>query len=403
MDFGMLLCLFGVVFSRIIVEIFHLDISISMFTMLIGVILLIRLNTKVKINKIKLLIPIFLYQIFILISGLASKYSIMGKHSSILYIIYVLVVLSVIYVSNKEDFDPELFITIGWWLSGILCLVLLFLLTKNFTKFSITIFTSQGSDRLTLASIALNYLIIFLLYKPKTKFESIFRWIIFATALGNIALCNVRRSLITYIVVLLVHLFKTKFTLHRSQIRKILSHVIVTIIVIVVLLFILSKFEIVDELFNQYLKDIRWVIGGYLGKTSGLYNTGMTRNELFRTMWHEYTTNYTTSDILWGRGYMYRYLDFPFFQAFTDMGIFMGILYLIVQLFIPLLYIFEKTNNVGQQFLQYYVLTIVLTNFYSGSPYGYEKFVPLVFLSFVSFASKQSPNATENEKYNPVP
>jgi hypothetical protein len=400
MDLGMILCLFGVVFSRIIMEILRLEESISTFTILIGVVLLIRLNTKVKINKLKLLIPILLYQILILIGGLASKYSIWGKHSSIFYIIYVLVVLSFIFISSKEDFDPELFITIGFWLSGTLCLVLLLLLTNNFTKFTITVFMEQGGDRLTMSSIALIYLIIFLLYKPKSKFESIFRWIILSTALADIALCNVRRSLISYFVVLLLHLFKTRFTAKRANIKKILFSVMITISIIVVLFFILSKIDVFMGLFNKLLQDIRWVILGYLGKESGLYNTGMSRHNLFITMWHEYTTNYSTSDFLWGRGYMYRYLDFPFFQAFTDMGIFMGILFLIVQLFIPLFYIFEKTYNVGQQFLQYYVLTIILTNFYSGSPYGHEKFVPLVFLSFVSYASQRSPDANENVHYN---
>lgn len=389
MALGMIICLFGVTIACILMELFQLNQTITIFTMAVGAVLLFKIKSNISQRLLKKLSPVIFYLLIALVYGVVSGYSFISDYSPVVYVLYSLAIATIIMMHTCKEYDSELFISFGWWISGLLSIVLLPLLTNNFSNFTTIVRLAQGSDRLTIASIATAYLIFFLVYKPKKKSEAFFSWVVLAVALIDILLCNVRRVLIAYALVMGIHFFKTINFRYKSGIRRHITVIFKTILFVGVLVIVLSRIEFVTTLYVKITGGVRTVILGYLGREDGIYNSGAIRNANIISMWTEYTTQFSTIEVLFGKGYMYKHIDFPYFQAFTDMGIFVGMLYVFVQLVLPTKYILETPNNNGQRFLQYFIATTVLSNFFSGTPYGYDKFIPIIFLIFVSYCLKE--------------
>ena len=86
-------------------------------------------------------------------------------------------------------------------------------------------------------------------------------------------------------------------------------------------------------------------IKGYFGfETDTIYNSGAGRRENANLMWNEYVNSFSCLEYLFGKGYAYRQIDLPYFEAFVDLGMFGGIFYLILQLILPIKFILIKTK-----------------------------------------------------------
>ena len=87
---------------------------------------------------------------------------------------------------------------------------------------------------------------------------------------------------------------------------------------------------------------------------------------------------YSIFQILFGRGYMYKYLDFPILQAFIDLGLVGGCVYAFVQILLPLRYLFRKPRNSTEKFFQMCLIFGLIDLFFNGIPYGWDKFLVLI-------------------------
>ena len=389
---GMILCLFGIVIASIIMEVFNTPSYITIVAMAIGAFLFFEPQRKINIQRLKRLSLPMIYLIIVSIMGIASGYS--GSYSPVVYVVYSLAIAVFALIHNANSYNDDMFVRCLWWTTAVFSIVLIPLLTKNFTSFSIIVSLSNGSDRLTLASIATAYLIVFLVYKPSNKVENAVRWIAFVAALLDVLLCNVRRSLLAYSIVLVLHYFKSLSERNLKRDFKVLVRILIVLIAIVV---VFSRVELFRSMINRLLDGARSVTLGYMGKEGGIYNSGAIRNSNLSAMWHEYSHEYTFSELITGKGYMYKHLDLPFFQAFTDLGFFLGVLYFVVQFILPVKYIFISSKLRGQRFLQYYAASVLLTNFYSGTPYGHDKFIPVLFLILLtSYSMGEKKNGNKN-------
>lgn len=380
-SFGMVITLMGVGIASVIMELLKLKQSIAMIVMAVGIALLMTYKRKISGGAARQWLPVIVYLAIATIAGILSGYPFIGGYAAVVYIVYCLALAVFMLAHKKEDYSPYLFIEYGWWISGAFNIILFPLLTQNFTSFSVISYLSQGSDRLTLAQVCITYLIFLLAHKPKNKVETLLKWVFAGVSIVNILLCNVRRALLAYVIILIVHFIRNA---DLKKVRKNIRPIVGAVIGIIALLFIFSRFQIVQDLFERLIETARSSILGYFGKATGIYNSGAIRNNSIMALWNEYNTSFTFKDVLFGKGYMYKHIDFPYFQAFTDLGLLIGILYAYVQLVFPFRIIAKKPVDGAQQFLQYYMITVILENFYSGTPYGFDKFIPLILLMFVS-------------------
>ncbi len=378
---GMVITLMGVGIASIIMEFLKLNQSIAMIVMVVGIALLMTYKRKISGGAARQWLPVIVYLSIAIVAGILSGYSFIGGYAAVVYIAYCLALAIFMLAHKKEDYSAELFIEYGWWITGALNTILFPLLTQNFTSFSVISYLSQGSDRLTLAQVSITYLIFFLAHKSKNKAETVFQWVFAGVSIINILLCNVRRALLAYIIVLIIHFIRNA---DPKKLHKNIRPIVAAVIGIIALLFIFSRFQILQDLFERLIETARSSVLGYFGKATGMYNSGTIRNNQITSLWNEYNTSFTFKDVLFGKGYMYKHIDFPYFQAFTDLGLIMGILYAYVQFILPIRIIVRKPLDSAQQFFQYFMITVILENFYSGTPYGFDKFIPLILLMFVS-------------------
>lgn len=128
---------------------------------------------------------------------------------------------------------------------------------------------------------------------------------------------------------------------------------------------------------------------GYFGKADGLYNTGAGRNSNTKAMIDELQNDFSILEILFGKGYAYKDIDFPYLEAFSDFGILGGLFFGFVAFLIPIKYIFQKESDEAIAFAQYYALIAIFQNIYSGLPFGHYKFIPIIFLTWIANAKKK--------------
>lgn len=217
------------------------------------------------------------------------------------------------------------------------------------------------------------------------------QWVFVVSSISNIILCYRKSVVIVYVIILVVHFLKSNKKQSFKKLRNSFFYIIVTAIIILLLL---NNIYFYQRLIS-FFQSIQDAVLGYLGKTKGIYNTGSIRLENLNELWREYNQNYSIVDILIGKGYQYHTIDFPYLQAFTDLGIIMGIYYIVIQLYYPVKYIIMKPISEGHQFIQYYTIMTTLENVFSGTPYGHPRFLPIIFLIFCTMIeSKKLSNET---------
>ena len=396
-ELGILLCLFATQFARIIIEI--TESSLDMSTIFIVAGLLIAIDWEKTINlKIpgfnKSMIALAVYQIFVLINYLIiGQYAASGAFD-IMFTIFSLVFIIGISTNSAEKFNGERFVRIGWLLTGVSSVILLYLVTEGLTTFSAVSFLKMGSDRLTLSVIAYAHLIFTLLYNKNSVFKKGMGGLFIVSAIISVILCSRKGILVSYIIILIMHYIRNG---KRLVGKKIIfsSAILIVFIIIIANVAQRSDHEIFQQL-NQFIDAFSSAIKGYFGQEEGMYNTGAIRRDSANLMWNEYRNSFSFMEYVFGKGYAYRQIDFPYFEAFIELGLLGGIFYLVLQLILPIKFVLVKTNDIGKIFVQYYTIVIIAQNIYSGVPYGYSKFVPIAVLFLLLGTNKQKNDNKES-------
>lgn len=379
-EYGIWICLIGTQISSLLMEVLKINYSITNITFAIGVILLVHTHKMQYINISKKMLVIAAYQVIVIVMGLISGGSMLKGYYPLIYTVFCLVIIYALATRRPEELQMDEFVHIGWWISGTGSVALLGLLGGSRQLFQSTNILTYGSDRLTLSVIGSTFLVVFLVFHPKNKVEKFFNIIFSLTAVVDIVICNRKSFLLVYIAILGVYFFKRKKIIFTAKkIRKVLAAIAVLIVIFIAITNIMPEQA---KLIGRYLDKIIISIQGYLGKADGLYNTGAIRRTNVFELWRIYTRNYSLSDVLFGRGYQYYSLDFACLQIFTDLGIFVGILYFYIQFILQSKLVLKESENCAHEFFQYYAVIALLENFFSGTPYGHYRFIPLIFLTF---------------------
>ncbi len=400
-DIGILLGLFGIPLASVINEYTARQYDMSSFFLAVSIIFMIDWKRLFYFQfRIKTdLFFIFLFLIYNIVIEIIAGQNMTDQARGMIYTIFAIVLL-VSAATQKRITDPLTFLRIAWIILGVFNVLLLYLLSDHFTRFTLVggSTLSYGADRLTLSKLAYGYLIVELIFLRKkgykNKLELIASLLLFAVSIINALYCHRRSSIIYYAIILLLHfLYYDSYGISQKT-RKSLERLFKgTIILVCVILIIWQAYPNVINRFADNFNSMTLAINTILGRGANDVSAS-TRNTL-RTDAIITLRESNILELIIGHGYMYEYLDFPLLQAILDMGFF-GLFYIIIQCILPLRYLRVKHTNAAERFFQYIAILFFFDNIFAGIPYGYGKYAPLIFLFLqVSYRNRTNTNIDE--------
>lgn len=376
--------------SNVISLIMNKDFSILSNVFLIVAILLLidfsyALNLKLYIKN-KQTVIFFLFIVYIIMMAFFYDYSFAGIAGAQIYNFFSLIIMLALMTNVSLD-NRELLVETLFWFSGIITVITAVVLTNGFTNFSFQINsiymgTKTIVDRLTLAISAYNFGLVAIVYKPKTKISLIFKITGIISMVMVFFATSRRGKIVELIVALTIFLFsnftKKTTSINRNKIKKVFFGVIIGFIVI----YFANKNVWIAENIQRLLGSIQRAFYSLIG--SGAYSLDESANSRYllrNNILSEYKT-YSLIETLFGKGYMYRYLDFPLLQAFIDLGIFGGTFYLLMLVILPLRFILHKSNDKSIIVIQLFLVGSVIDLFFNGIPYGWDRFLMMMIALF---------------------
>lgn len=383
LELGLIICLFGTQLSRLLMELMSMTFNTTNLVFVLGLLLLIPLGRTYKNGFLidKKMFAILIYQLFVLLYAACSGAALFNSLTGTAYTWFCVAFLVLINCNDIESFNGDTFVGLGWWILGIGSTLLCWVASNGLRQFVPIMRLPNGSDRLTLSVIAFGFLVFYLCYKPKRKAEKIIGYIFVVTSIVDIYLCTRKGMLISFAVVLGIHFYKTEKKINAKKCFKFIGTAVAVLVIGIV---VLNKIPAISKALTDFWTLLKDSVLGYLGKADGLYNTGAGRNSNTKAMIDELKNDYSAFEIIFGKGYAYKDIDFPYLEAFSDFGLIGGLFFLYVALLIPVRMILRKESNAAVRFAQYYALIAIFQNIYSGLPFGHYKFIPIIFLIWIT-------------------
>ncbi len=385
-ELGIALSIFSLPLSWSISHILGRNLSIiTDFFMALSLILLLNLRKPIiRMRKIELL--------FIIYQTLVLFYILFCQNrpivSELIYNGYTIAVLFILVIQKRnKEFSKLLYCFCV--LGGIIILVT-FLYATNFftvwswkTRFSL----ADSGDPLTLSDRIMIAMIAFYLWKPDKLLLKPVKYLFILMGVVGILATGVRKTLLIIPLLLVLNFYYSMKTIIVTQktVFKAIKSIIIMIFAVIVLIIVLNKVPgIRDSLSSQLDFLAERTISG-IQSYSGNEMTdvsAMTRVALRKQVIQRWLADDGLLEILFGHGYIETYVDVPIIQIFSDLGIFLGIIYVFFSLILPLKIILEKkgTLDINIRLMKLMVAPILINQFVSGVPYGYRFWLPLTYL-----------------------
>lgn len=335
------------------------------------------------------------YQFIILFSAMLASVGLMQNNYGLVYTIFCIIGAYGLSL-NKRPINEDLFLKILWWGSGVLSTAVLYLITNHFTVFYNIkfVYLAYGTDRLTLSRCIIIYIACFLAYRPKRRIETVLKWIFLIISLYDIMLLNRRSHIILVLLMFgyyMLLLFQHGFRLKKKYIFSVFGIVIFGVVMYFI---IRNNQELLKDL-NRYLDSVANALSTFQEQTE-TDASAMYRVQMRREYWEQFTNEFSLFEVLFGKGYMYEWLDFPAFQIIIDMGLIGGILYFLLHgsLYFKLYFQNRKIDTPLMNFVKFYSVVPLTANFRGGFPYGYTVYLPFLFIMYVMLneENKRQPN-----------
>ena len=342
------------------------DNSASPIILALSLVLITRFKNRIRLNKYMILM--FIYQSYILLIALMAKKGVY-EGNGLIYTLFVLAMIMVL--STVKEINGDTLVSWMWGVSGIANLFLsLYFLTNNFETINIVYVGDVIiAERVTLATLAYMHVIASLVFKSQNKKSVVIKLIFILCAFYNIVITMRRGMFIALIIIFALHIYLGSSV--TINVKKLFRNLFIVLIIILVCTQIPYVSKHLDEVMESVKAAIKSYIGNEVTDTSAVTRADA-RARILNDM-----NNFKFKDWLFGKGYNAGWIDFPFLQAFYDMGIVGGIIYILAQTYLPLRFLFTKGKNMARcQKMLFYLYIITFTNnFYSGTPYGYIKYI----------------------------
>lgn len=349
----------------------------TMILMMLSLLMIFNFHGKLHINKQTFFL--MAYQIIVIVMAIFAGASMLGGSTSYSYTVFALG--AIVAMSTNKYIDGDFLIKALWIVSGIaVSVAMYYFMTNDVWQFNVM--TTSGDelivDRASMAVLPVVSLITIFLYKPKIWIERALNILFTICAFYVLTIMNRRGLFISTIIILVLNLFLsgTKFQLKIKPKRILMGALIVAACITAY-----YKIPLVQEQLDTVIDSVDRALRTFTGQATGSeadmaaemrYDS---RNRILDEM-----KNFTFIDWLIGKGYNAGWIDFPFLQCFYDMGILLGLGYVLLQTVMPFRFLIIKGRNMAnyEKLLFYLFLITYINNFYSGTPYGISKFMYVI-------------------------
>ena len=342
------------------------DNSASPIIMVLSLVLITRFKNRIRLNKYMILV--FVYQVYILLIAMMAKKGVY-EGNGLIYTLFVLAMIMVL--STVTEINGDTLVSWMWGVSGLANVLLsLYFLTNNFETINI-IYSGDViiAERVTLATLAYMHVIASLVFKAKNKRSVVIKLIFILCAFYNIVITMRRGMFIALIIIFALHIYLGSSVKIKSQ--RLLRNLFIVLIIAL----ICTQIPYVSKQLDKIMESVQASLNSFMGNEGTDASTVARANARARIL--NDMNSFKFKDWLFGKGYNAGWIDFPFLQAFYDMGIVGGIIFILAQTYLPFRFFFIKGKNMARyQKMLFYLYIITFTNnFYSGTPYGYIKYI----------------------------
>ena len=375
---------------------------LSIMVMLLALLLMINYGRGMRFYGINAEAGVmFAYSVFTIILSVVAKYKgteLPGQFEPVYQVFYLLEILAL--WNNNERLNSKRVLKTLYYLSVVISVAFLILILLNMVKTGNVLFNVLGTDSegkgvVTRASTAQAAFITFaatITYREymKNRLEKIAN--VGALAVSTILLIiSTRRSVYIMFIAMLIMLMWDKGLLKKYvDLRKfkLIVYSVVAVVAAVALAAIASPkvYNVLENVFNFFINGIKT----YLGTSNKEDMAASIRMGALDEVKENYFHNSSISEILFGRGYMTKWVDIPIAQAIYDLGAIGGLFYIIAGVIVPIQYVLKKQTEPILIFAQCLVLQIIFNNVSSGCPYGV--FLPTIFMVLLAKREKEKIN-----------
>ncbi|SDW45991.1 hypothetical protein SAMN05444411_101775 [Lutibacter oricola] len=305
-----------------------------------------------------------------------------------IYLILILIGLST--QSRTKTFYS--FLRIIFYFSGFISFVVFYQATLGLTQLigggyvgTGRLWLVEGGDPINMARALLVNIIVVMVYKGNSPFEKIMRYVFLVTSIIGLLGFGTRSSIVVSIIVFTLFLWNKqilKITTTKDFFR-IVSYVF---LITLVLIFLYLKNDFFSQKVDYIIEAVeRGVATYFLGNSNlGVDGSTIVRYRTFNKALEIMRNDFEFHNFVFGNGYMGFYIDIPLIQVFFDLGIF-GFIYFIFTIVFPFKSnVFKTRFNDVYLFIKLFCVQILFDQFFTGLPYYYTQFVPIIILLFVS-------------------
>lgn len=345
--------------------------------MILSLLMIFNFHGKLHINKQTFFL--MAYQIIVIIMAVFAGASMLGGPRSYSYTVFTLG--AIIAMSTNKRIDGEFFIKTLWVVSGTAVLIAMYyFMTNDVWQFNSVTTTGDELivDRANMGVLPVVSLITIFVYRPKIWPVKIFNVLFAICSFYVLTIVNRRGLFISIILILVLHLFlngaKNRITINPKK-------MLIGVLIVVGCMIAYYRLPSVQEQLDRVIESVERALRTFTGQATG--SEADMSSEIrynLRSRILDEMRNFTFVDWLIGKGYNAGWIDFPFLQCFYDMGIPLGVFYILLQTIIPFRFIILKRENAAnyEKLLFYLFLMNYINNFYSGTPYGIPKFMYVI-------------------------
>ena len=247
-------------------------------------------------------------------------------------LIYLLTILAL--WNHTEVIEGESFLRMFFYLSGMLCILAMILILKNARQTGDLFFQGLGREadgnviitRASTGSIALLLFASVLSYRPRNNWEKLVR-LVFLLVSFFVLFVSRRRSTYVFFLLMLVYWLAQKgigtYRIKRGTAIRVIASFMFLAAVFLFLMSYSGTREVMERGIHSLVKGVSTYIGKTEDDAAALY-----RYERLVRIPKMIIVESSLWQLLFGYGYMQEWLDIPVLQAFYDIGLIGGIVYL---------------------------------------------------------------------------
>lgn len=344
---------------------------------------------KIKFANLPVLNWIVLFQLFMIVYGLMD----IEKLSQFWLFHFYVIAISVAFMVQTNPYEfaylPEViyYISIPCLVFGVFCCASGIAVGGTAYQLEKTMGEElYNLDTLTISAGALNAIFSMMCFKRKDKAWKI---LLIPTIIASgyiLLICGKRTPIFMLIVGCFVYLFcKRSFSLrmNTSQAKNL-------ILVVSIILVCYFAIPFVQEKFDNFMESFCHGVLSLFGFKDNQASLSVEERVYYREWAYNYIENeFTPANYLLGAGYYIRWLDFPIFQSYLDMGIMGLLLYGFIVVIYPLTIILKRIDDNVLILALLFTLEGIFGIFSTGHPYAPNVYVRVGILAFICYYYKK--------------